>query len=120
MLVKPQLILNDVISLNTTISEEFFLQCSDGRYKLSLKNTPTCYPQKVFTRMSKHLCLALQLQKTRCFDHPESDEVPELTSSVCELLNCGSVFKLTDVIIEQLPGCDDIEQDLEPSNPCIG
>ena len=121
VLVKPQLILNDdVISLNTTISEEFFLQCSDGRYILSLKNTPTCYPQKVFTRMSKHLCLALQLQETRCFDHPESDEVPELTSFVCELLNCGSVFKLTDVIIEQLPGCDDIEQDLEPSNPVLG
>ena len=122
VVVKPRLVLNNkVISLNTTISEEFFLQCSDdGKYILSLKNTPKNYPQKVFRKMSKHLCLALQLQETKYFDHPEGDEVPELTSFVSDLLNCGSVFKLTDVIIEQLPGCDDIEQDLEPTNPVLG
>ena len=121
VLVKPQLILDDeVVLLQDTICQEFFLQNCDGTYILSLKNTPSWYHSRVFRKMSKHLCSVLQLQATQCFDLPEDDEVPELTSFVSDLLDCGSVFKLADVIMEQLPGCDDIEQDMEPTNPVLG
>ena len=121
VIVKPLLIIDDeVVLLQDTISQEFFLQSCDNGYVLSLKNSPSWYPPRVFRKMSKHLCSILQLQATQCFDLPEDDEVPELTSFVCDLLNCGSVFKLADVIIEQLPGCDDIEQDMESANPVLG
>ena len=121
VLVKPQLIIDDeVVLLQDTICQEFFLQSCDGRYILSLKNTPSWYPPRVIRKMSKHLCSVLQLQTTQCFELSEDNEVPELTYFVCDLLNCGSVFKLADVIIEELPGCDDIEQDMEPANPVLG
>ena len=119
--VKPQLVIgNEIILLPDTICQEFFLQCCGDRYILSLKNTPSSYHPQVFRKMSRHLCLALQLQKTKCFDLPEDDEVPDITSFVCDLLNCGSVFKLSDVIIEHLPGSNDIEQDMEPTIPKLG
>ena len=121
VLVKPQLIIDDeVVSLQDTICQEFFLHSCDGTYMLSLKNTPSWYSSRVFRKMAKHLCSVLQLQATQCFDLPEDDEVPELPSFVSDLLDCGSVFKLADVIMEQLPGCDDIEQDMEPANPVLG
>ena len=120
VVIKPQLIVNsEVISLQDTIHQEFFLQCNDDRYILSLKNTPNFYPTRVFRKMSKHLCTVLELQATNYFDPPD-DEVPELPSFVCDLLNCGSVFNLADAIAELLPGCDDIEQDVVPTNPELG
>ena len=123
ILIRPQLIIDgEVILLQDTICQEFFLQCSisGDKYVLSLKNTLSWYPPKVFRRMSNHLCSALQLQATKCFDLPENADVPELTSFVCDLLNCGSISKVADVIMEALPGCDDIEQDMVPTHPVLG
>ena len=121
VLIKPKLVIgNEVTLLQDKICQEFFLQCGSDRYILSLKNVSSCYSMRTFRKMAKGLCLALKLQATKCFNLPEDDEVPELTSFVCDLLSCNSVFKIADVIIEQLPGCDYIEQDMVPNDPVLG
>ena len=121
VLVQPRLnINNEVIPLQDTICQEFFLQCHNDRYILSLKNASESYPTRVFRKLSKQLCLVLQLKATKCFEAHEDDEVPELVSFVCDILSCGSVFKVADVIRECLPGCDNIEQDMITTNPVLG
>ena len=121
ILVQPKLNMNnEVIPLQETIGQEFFLQCHNEKYILSLKNTSESYPTRIFRKLSKQLCLALQLKATKCFEVHEDDEVPELTSFVCDILSCGSVFKVADVIRQSLPGCDIIEQDMITTNPELG
>ena len=121
VLVQPKLNINsEVIPLQDTICQEFFLQCHNDRYILSLKNTSESYPTRVFRKLSKQLCLVLQLKATKCFEAHEDDEVPELISFVCDILSCGSIFKVPDVIRECLPGCDNIEQDMITTNPVLG
>ena len=121
VLVQPKLNINsEVIPLQDTICQEFFLQCHNDRYILSLKNASESYPTRVFRKLSKQLCLVLQLKATKCFEAHEDDEVPELVSFVCDILSCGSVFKVADVIRECLPGCDNIEQDMITTNPVLG
>ena len=121
VLIQPKLnINNDLIPLQNTICQEFFLQYYNNKYILSLKNSPESYPTRVFRKLSKQLCLILQLKATNCFEAHEDDEAPELTSFVCDILSCGSVFKVADVIRECLPGCDSIEQDMIATNPVLG
>ena len=121
VLIKQKLVIgNEITSLQDKVRQEFFLRCGSNRYILSLKNVSTCYTTWTFRKMAKGLCLALKLQATKCFNLSEDDEVPELTSFVCDLLSCNTVFKITDVIIEQLPGCDYIEQDMVPNDPVLG
>ena len=120
ILVQPKLNLNnEVIPLQETISQEFFLQYHNEQYLLSLKNTSESYPTGIFRKLSKQICLILQLKATKCFEVHEDDEVPELTSLVCDILSCGSIFKVPDVIRRSLPGCD-IEQDMITTNPVLG
>ena len=121
ILVQPKLNLNnEVIPLQETISQEFFLQYHNEQYQLSLKNSSENYPTRIFRKLSKQLCLILHLKATKCFEVHEDDEVPELTSFVCDILSCGSIFKVPDVIRGSLPGCDIIEQDMITTNPVLG
>ena len=121
VLIQPKLnINNELIPLQNTVCQEFFLQYHNDEYILSLKNSPESYPTRIFRKLSKQLCLILQLKETKCFELHEDDEVPELTSFVCDILSCGSVFKVADVIRECLPGCDGIEQDMITTNPVLG
>ena len=123
VIVKPHLnINNEVILLQDTIYQKFFLQYHDNKYILSLKNIPDHYTPEIFEEMSKQLCSKLKLQETNCFNLRKDVNVPELTSFVCQLLKCHSEFKLRGVVIKNLPGFDNIEQelDMEPANPELG
>ena len=115
VMVQPKLdINNELIPLQDTICQEFFLHYHNDKYILSLKNTSESYPTRIFRKLSIQLCSILQLEVH------EDDEVPELTSFVCDILSCGSVFKVPDVIRDSLSGCDGIEQDMISTNPVLG
>ena len=121
--VKPQLhVNNEVIILQGTISQSFFLQFCDGKFILSLKNTPRPYPTPVFRRLANELVIILQLKETKCFEFPEDGHIPELSSYIYEILSCGSVTKIGDIIQQCVPGCDEFEQDMyaENSDPVLG
>ena len=49
-----------------------------------------------------------------------SSGIPQITSFISMVLNCGSVFKITDIIRGSLPGVDNIEQDMVDSEPILG
>ena len=119
--VKPQLnVNNEVIPLQGTLSQDFFLQFCDGRYTLSLKNTSHPYSTQVFRKLANQLVSILQLKETKCFEFPEDGHIPELATYAYEILSCGSVAKVSEVIQECLPGCDEIEQDAGNSDPVLG
>ena len=123
LLVKPQLHLNnEVIVLEGTISQNFFLQFCDNKFILSLKNTSSPYSTQVFRKLANELVNILQLKETKCFEHPEDGHILELASYIYEILSCGSVAKVGDIIQQALPGCDEIEQDMhaENSDPVLG
>ena len=121
--VKPQLhVDNEVIILQGTISQSFFLQFCDGKFILSLKNTSSPYPTQVFRRLATELINILQLKETKCFEFPEDGHIPELSSYIYEILSCGSDAKIGDIIQHCVPGCDEFEQDMyaENSDPVLG
>ena len=121
--VKPQLnVNNEVIPLQGTLSQDFFLQFCDGKFVLSLKNTSYRYSTQVLRKLANQLVLTLQLKETKCFEFPEDGHIPELASYVYDILNCGSVAKVSEIIQESLPGCDEIDQDthVEISDPVLG
>ena len=70
--------------------------------------------------MSRNLCSNLQLKATKCFEIADDDDAPELTSFICDILSCGSVYKVAEVIQESIPGIRDIEQELVTPNPLLG
>ena len=121
--VKPQLnVNNEVIPLQGTLSQNFFLQFCDGKFILSLKNTSYRYSTQALRKLANQLVLVLQLKETKCFEFPEDGHIPELASYVYDILSCGSVAKVHEIIQESLPGCDEIEQDIhvEVSDPVLG
>ena len=121
--VKPQLnVDNQVIPLQGTISQDFFLQFWDGKYILSLKNTSYQYSAQVLRKLANQLVMILQLRETQCFESPEDGHIPELASYVYDILSCGSVSKVGEIIQESLPGCDEMEHDIyvEKSDPVLG
>ena len=121
--VKPQLhVNNEVIALKGTLGQNFFLQFCDGKFILSLKSTLSPYSTPVFRKLSNELVVILQLKETKCFEFPEDGQIPELVSYIFEILSCGSVAKVGDIIQQALPGCDEIEQDMHAENsvPVLG
>ena len=121
--VKPQLHVNNkVIPLQVTLSQDFFLQFCDAKFILSLKNISHHYSSQVFRKLANQLVSILQLKETKCFEFPEDGHIPDLATYAYEILNCGSVAKVSEVIQESLPGCDEIEQDahVENSDPVLG
>ena len=121
--VKPQLHVNNkVIDLIGTLSQNFFLQFCDGKFILSLENTSHPYSTQVFRKLANELVNILQLRETKCFEYPEDGHIPELASYLYEILSCGSVAKVGDVLQQALPGCDEIEQDMHAENsvPVLG
>ena len=54
----------------------------------------------------------MQLKATKCFEIADDDDVPELTSFVCDILSCSSVYKVAEIIQESIPGIYDIDQEL--------
>ena len=121
--VKPQLnVNNEIIPLQGTLNQDFFLQFCDGKFILSLKNTLYHYSTQVLHKLANRLVLILQLKETKCFEFPEDGHIPELASYVYEILSCGSVAKVSEIILEFLPGCDEIDQDahMEISDPVLG
>ena len=121
--VKPQLhVNNEVIHLQDTLNWDFFLQICDSKFVLSLKNTSSPYPTPVFQRLANELVVILQLKETKCFDFPEESHISELALYIYEILSCGSVAKVGDIIQQTLPGCVGIEQDMltENSVPVLG
>ena len=119
--VKPLLSVNSqVILLQDTICQDFFLHFSNRKYILTLRNSPRAYPSRVFVKLARSLCLTLKFKGTKCFEVAEDDEVPELSSFICEILSCGSVFKVAEIIQDSLPGIHTIEQDLVTPNPELG
>ena len=121
--VKPQLhVNNEVIHLQDTLNWDFFLQICDSKFVLSLKNTSSPYPTPVFQRLANELVVILQLKETKCFDFPEESHILELALYIYEILSCGSVAKVGDIIQKTLPGCVGIEQDMltENSVPVLG
>ena len=119
--VKPQLNVNSqIISLQDRICQDFFLQFNNSKYILTLRNSPRVYPSRVFVKLARSLCSTLKLKATKCFEVAEDDEVPELSSFICEILSCGSVFKVAEIIQDSLPGIQTIEQDLVTPNLVVG
>ena len=121
--VKPQLnVDNQVIPLQGTISQDFFLQFCDGKYILSLKNTSYQYSTQVLWKLANQLVMILQLRETQCFESPEDGHIPELASYVYDILSCGSVAKIGEIIQESLPGCDEMEHGIyvEKPDPVLG
>ena len=121
--VKPQLNVDDqIIPLQGTVSQNFFLQFCDDKFILSLKNTSYQYPTQVLRKLANQLVVILQLKETKCFESPEDGHIPELASYVYDILNCGSVAKVGEIIQESLPGCDEIEHDIyvEKPDPVLG
>ena len=121
--VKQQFKVNDeIIPLQGTLNQDFFLQFCNDKYILSLKNTSCQYSTQVFRKLANQLVLILQLKETKCFEFPEDGRIPELAAYVYEILSCGSVAKVADVIQQSLPGCDEIEQDMlvENCDPKLG
>ena len=111
---------NQVIQLQDTISPDFFIKYANKKFTLTLKNSPNNYSPRVFTKLSRNLCLTLQLKGTRCFELTEDDDVPELTSFVGEILRCGSDVGVAKIIQDSIPGIYAIEQDLVTPNPVLG
>ena len=119
--VKPQLnVNNEVIPLQGILSQDFFLQFCDGKFILSLKNTSHPYSTQVFRKLANQLVSMLQLKETKCFEFPEDGHIPELATYAYEILSCGSVAKVSEVIQECLPGCDEIDAHVENSDPVLG
>ena len=102
------------------IFPDFFLKCVKHKYSLTLKDSPSNYSPRVFTKLSRNLCATLKLKGTSCFEIAEDDDVPELTSFISEILSCGSDFRVAEIIRESLPGILTIEQDLMLPNPVLG
>ena len=110
--VKPQLnVNNEVIPLQGTLNQDFFLQFFNGKFILSLKNTLYRYSMQVFWKLANQLVLILQLKETKCFEFSEDGHIPELASYIYDILSCSSVAKVSEIIQEFLPGFDEIEQD---------
>ena len=111
--VKPQLnVDNQIIPLQGTLSQDFFLQFCDGKFILSLKNTSYQYSSQVLRKLANKLVVTLQLKETKYFESPEDGHIPELACYVYGILSCGSVAKVGEIIQEFLPGCDEIEHDI--------
>ena len=112
---------SQIFPLQDTVSQDFFLRHCESKYILSLKNSSNNYRSKVFSKLSRSLCSMLKLKSTKCFEvSDDDDDVPELTFFVCEIISCGSVFKVAEIIQNSLPGFESIEQDLENPDPVLG
>ena len=121
---KPMLKLDGkIIPLDDKISFSFFLHKSvNHQWILSLKNTQDHYSHAVFLKLSKQLCFELHLKSTNCFKITDSSGLPELNEFICQLLQCNSVFKISEVIKTYLP-VDTIDLEMDSSvdrDPMLG